>query len=615
MKKQNKIIVSTFIAFSSFLALNSTSLAQDLEYEDKIYSVGEEYKEQISIEENDESLSNEALENSDNINDIDDTKKEDVNEDEDFEEIKSQNTDSFKEESEKNDESTLESDQYNDVENNDSYLKEDKASNDKNQTDSDISNKEYKNIDSTESDENNLNTDEEKFENKKELENKEADRKLTSFYSRSYKSPRINTSYLKNETAYRHNDQGAREIIKNSWLSIGKNKYFTNSKGKIVKGIQKIGLDRFCFANDGKLKTNTKIITNLGAYQIGNSGIMNPIENRWIKVNNNHYHSGNQGKLDKGFTKVENNIHSFDRFGRLEKNKVFILSNIIYNIDNKGILDKRRNNKTVIGNFEYTTNKFGNIVSKKDLTKKPEVVTTYIQNNKGYKKYNNKKVELAKNSWIKSAGKDFRTDKNGYIMYGVHKIGNYYYNLTENGLAKDYKVYINNRLYDFDKTGKGILLSSNYKPRKDLDVTIGWMYQALNFNYKYDMGWPNRDKIGYADCSSAVYRAMKHGGFIPHSTDNGNTETLFALGRRGRVLRQIAEKDIGYGDIFVAGVPGRSLGAGGHTGFILDKNTIIHCNWADRGVSVTPRKGRMGDLKYPVRYYRLVGGRSTKYNI
>ena len=127
MKKQNKIIVSTFIAFSSFLALNSTSLAQDLEYEDKIYSVGEEYKEQISIEENDESLSNEALENSDNINDIDDTKKEDVNEDEDFEEIKSQNTDSFKEESEKNDESTLESDQYNDVENNDSYLKEDKG--------------------------------------------------------------------------------------------------------------------------------------------------------------------------------------------------------------------------------------------------------------------------------------------------------------------------------------------------------------------------------------------------------------------------------------------------------------------------------------------------------
>lgn len=57
-------------------------------------------------------------------------------------------------------------------------------------------------------------------------------------------------------------------------------------------------------------------------------------------------------------------------------------------------------------------------------------------------------------------------------MYGVHKIGNYYYNLTENVLAKDYKVYINNRLYDFDNLGKGILLSNNYKLRRDLDVDV-----------------------------------------------------------------------------------------------------------------------------------------------
>lgn len=54
-----------------------------------------------------------------------------------------------------------------------------------------------------------------------------------------------------------------------------------------------------------------------------------------MDINNNYYHSSAYGKLDKSFTKVENNIHSFDRFGRLEKNKVFILSNIIYNIDNK----------------------------------------------------------------------------------------------------------------------------------------------------------------------------------------------------------------------------------------------------------------------------------------
>lgn len=611
MKKQNKIIVSTFIAFSSFLALNSTSLAQDLEYEDKIYSVNEEYKENLDAnEENNKSLVNvSSIESNDK--DLEGTNEKDYK-DESIENTQDSSED-LKVEDNNFEENNFE--ESKDIDNKES---EDFINNQDNEPKNESNDEKLDDKDEVKSDIEDKNQvfNQANTRIKENVEfNENDDKKLASFYRSSYSAPKINTTYLKNEIAYRHNDQGLKELIKNSWVKIGNDKYFTNSKGKVIKGIQRIGLDRFCFANNGKLKTNTKIITNLGAYQIGNSGIMNPIENRWIKVNNNHYHSSSDGKLDKGFTKVENNIHSFDRFGRLEKNKVFILSNIIYNIDDKGIIDKRRNNKTVIGKFEYTSDKFGNVISKKDLIKKPEVVTTYIQNGKGYKKYNNKNIKLARNSWIKSAGKDFRTDSNGYVMYGVHKIGNYYYNLTENGLAKDYKVYINNRLYDFDKSGKGVLLANNYKPRRDLDVTIGWMYQALNFNYKYDMGWPKRDKIGYADCSSAVYRAMKHGGFISQATANGNTETLFELGRRGKVLRQIAEKDIRYGDIFVAGVPGKSLGAGGHTGFILDKNTIIHCNWADRGVSVTPRKGRMGDLKYPVRYYRLVGGESTKYNI
>ena len=76
-----------------------------------------------------------------------------------------------------------------------------------------------------------------------------------------------------------------------------------------------------------------------------------------------------------------------------------------------------------------------------------------------------------------------------------------------------------------------------------------------------------------------------------------------------KILAIFSLIEIRYGDIFVAGVPGKSLGAGGHTGFILDRNRIIHCNYADYGVSITQRKGRMGDTKYPVRYYRLVGAR------
>ena len=216
---------------------------------------------------------------------------------------------------------------------------------------------------------------------------------------------------------------------------------------------------------------------------------------------------------------------------------------------------------------------------------------------------------LVKTSLFKHMNKIFNADSSGLILYGIQKIGNYYYHFTYNGISKGYKVFVNKHLYSFDNTGKGYLVSSNYTPKRDLDIAMGWMYQAMNFNYEYSMHWQKRNQVGYADCSSAVYRAMKHGGFISNNVANGNTETLFELGKRGQILKQISENEIRYGDIFVAGVPGRSAGAGGHTGFILDKNRIIHCNYADNGVSITKRKGRMGDTKYPVRYYRLVGAR------
>ena len=93
------------------------------------------------------------------------------------------------------------------------------------------------------------------------------------------------------------------------------------------------------------------------------------------------------------------------------------------------------------------------------------------------------------------------------------------------------------------------------------------------------------------------------------------TETLFAMGAKGTIMREISESDIDYGDIFVSGIPGKSLGEGGHTGFILNKkeDTIIHMNYSGNGVTVTPRKGYMGDRSgRPVKYYRLVGAKSDR---
>lgn len=400
---------------------------------------------------------------------------------------------------------------------------------------------------------------------------------------------------------------------KNSWVNKGNDRYYTDPNGNFIgDGIYKIGSNKYYFTNGGKLKTNTKIITNIGAYIIKSNGIMSPIINRWLRVNSDDYHTDSQGKLNKGIFVIENKVYSFDSvLGKLEKNKIFKENNYIYASDSSGAINKRSNTRTVIGNYEYSTDSNGKIVKSLDLTRKPEVkiLTSYLSNGKAYNKFSDNTVQLARNTWVNVAGKDFRTDSNGSVLYGIHKIGNHYYHLTYNGISKGYKVYVNKHLYSFDNNGKGYLVSSNYTPVRDLDVAIGWMKQAMNFNYEYSMDWQKRNQIGYADCSSAVYRAMKHGGFISKNTPNGNTETLFELGRRAEILKQISENEIRYGDIFVAGVPGKSLGAGGHTGFILDRNRIIHCNYADYGVSITQRKGRMGDTKYPVRYYRLVGAR------
>ncbi len=257
-------------------------------------------------------------------------------------------------------------------------------------------------------------------------------------------------------------------------------------------------------------------------------------------------------------------------------------------IDSKGWKTNNQGKHFAYGNGYLYTNQF--------ITFGPKVM--YFVGNDGL-------VKTSQFTYMKIA--TFHPDSNGLIIQGIQKIGNYFYNHTYSGISKGYKVLVNNNLYSFDNTGKGYLISTNYTPVRDLDLAIGWMYQAKDFNYEYSMDWKKRNQKGYADCSSAVYRALKHGGFISKNVANGNTETLFELGRRGQILKEISENEIRYGDIFVAGIPGKSSGSGGHTGFILDKNTIIHCNYPDRGISITERKGKMGDRRYPVKYYRLVG--------
>lgn len=138
----------------------------------------------------------------------------------------------------------------------------------------------------------------------------------------------------------------------------------------------------------------------------------------------------------------------------------------------------------------------------------------------------------------------------------------------------------------------------------DINKTLQWM---LNRERKVSYSMNNRLGPNSYDCSSAVFFALKAGGFVNFNYP-GNTETLYGL--EGTVLTPISRSQVKRGDIFVAGVKGQSLGSGGHTGIFLDNQTIIHCTYSkgSLNLAITPAKNWMGDYSgLPVHFYRLAG--------
>lgn len=122
------------------------------------------------------------------------------------------------------------------------------------------------------------------------------------------------------------------------------------------------------------------------------------------------------------------------------------------------------------------------------------------------------------------------------------------------------------------------------------------------------------------DCSSFTYKYLIVTGALPKNTMPTSTEGLFALGRNGKVLKEIKRSQVKEGDIFVAGREGYSAGAYGHTGVFLGPNKIIHCTPGPKSAYwtvITNDKSVSSEAYWfnyyidknsnPVRYYRIVG--------
>ena len=434
-----------------------------------------------------------------------------------------------------------------------------------------------------------------------------------------------NANIMVNGRIYRAGKTGTISKPKNRWLNIGNDIYYNDSKGNILKGISQIGKQKFYFSNDGVLQRNKKIITEGVYYEVDRVGKMNTAPNRWVNVNNTVYRTLADGKLAKGVTRIGNKDYMFGKDGVLQKNKKMILSNKYYEVDQAGVVTNPKDTWFALEGITYRTLADGS------LAKGPVEINgnSYVFNyNTGamitgrpsitnglYFNIDNKGIATTvKDDWVTYEGKTFHTNSAGYVQKGLWEINGNLYFFNDNGMMVNSTFKQNGIIYKTDE--KGIARISGYEVVGDrsIDSTIEWMFKAKNSGMTYHMGHLRKTEKA-ADCSSAVFRALIYGGFLKSDAYVGNTETLFSMGDKGDVMYEIRPDEIDYGDIFVAGVPGKSLGEGGHTGFILNKNqdTIIHMNYSGNGVTVTPRVGNMGDKSgRPVKYYRLKNAKSNR---
>ncbi|MCI1912919.1 MAG: hypothetical protein LKJ06_07790 [Schleiferilactobacillus harbinensis] len=121
----------------------------------------------------------------------------------------------------------------------------------------------------------------------------------------------------------------------------------------------------------------------------------------------------------------------------------------------------------------------------------------------------------------------------------------------------------------------------------NLDQVIGYMAVLQSHRITYSMAGSRTGADGTADCSGALYAALRVGG----ATDAGyvlDTDTLPAwLAYNGFI--EIASNgawSAQRGDVFIWGEKSQSAGGNGHTGIFVNEREIINCNYPENGIAI-----------------------------
>ena len=116
------------------------------------------------------------------------------------------------------------------------------------------------------------------------------------------------------------------------------------------------------------------------------------------------------------------------------------------------------------------------------------------------------------------------------------------------------------------------------------EAAIAWMSARVG-KVTYSMDY--RNGPGSYDCSSSVYYALMSAGAITAGwAVNTEYEHDWLVKNGYTLIAENTDWDAKRGDIFIWGKRGQSSGAGGHTGIFVDPDNIIHCNYANNGITI-----------------------------
>lgn len=147
----------------------------------------------------------------------------------------------------------------------------------------------------------------------------------------------------------------------------------------------------------------------------------------------------------------------------------------------------------------------------------------------------------------------------------------------------------------------------------NIEAAIAYMYKLRSQGVTYSMYGSRTGTDGTADCSGAVYAALRAGG----ASNAGwvlNTESMhnWLVANGFMRVADNSEWTAQRGDVFIWGKQGQSGGAGGHTGIFVDGSNIIHCNYGNNGVTVNNHDAYWAADGGPYFYaYRYAGGTAS----